>query len=691
MANNNQDDWEDVPLEQDNQQDDWEDTTEEISAAPAAPSFLDKPSPLGPSLRETGQTVLDFASGTAQGLGMGAIDEIGGMVSAGLETGAEALGFGPGAVDEQLKEQGFQVPEESFLQKYRGYQQASEQEQDAAYERSPWANVAGQLAGGMTGGAALGSLTGIGTGAKGLKSISDIAKDSGKAKAALELLTRGGKSYAQSLPLMIPELAATSKEQLIGPEANPQGVAADVAGGMAFGLPAMLGVQAVSDVAIPKGLDKLKGISNKVDAAVEDSPLMRQAIRSFKHYGEELGVSPRSNKALVEGIEGVEGGTPFALLDTTRATETVNDLLEERNKLGSLTKDALTNDASKKIRIDASDLKSELDSKIEKLELEMPTIKSDNLSKSILDSIKNRNYKNLSPKELKDTLDTVNMYINKMSTYKIPSPEMQDVLELLRPFRKLIDTKLKDTVPDYKVAANRFYEFNRAYLEQPMAGRFDPATKDLYYSDLKKGEQSVIEAYEKLIQQTGFPSKSSMNQLGGLGQLKKATSDFEKQEIARQLPDQPIRSASDFIKKIQHQADDSAIRQSVLQTQENTAGGKLGVLDALGFAPTGRGNINIVAQKLGATKKALGGTWVGDVSTKGADLSRKVFKAPDEYLTGLASKLETTPGLGSMGKALNEAIQSGNSPKKNAAIFTIMQNPSAKLLINADDFQDEEE
>jgi len=87
----------------------------------------------------------------------------------------------------------------------------------------------------------------------------------------------------------------------------------------------------------------------------------------------------------------------------------------------------------------------------------------------------------------------------------------------------------------------------------------------------------------------------------------------------------------------------------------------------------------------------LGGTWVGDVSTKGADLSRKVFKAPDEYLTGLASKLETTPGLGSMGKALNEAIQSGNSPKKNAAIFTIMQNPSAKLLINADDFQDEEE
>jgi hypothetical protein len=77
--------------------------------------------------------------------------------------------------------------------------------------------------------------------------------------------------------------------------------------------------------------------------------------------------------------------------------------------------------------------------------------------------------------------------------------------------------------------------------------------------------------------------------------------------------------------------------------------------------------------------------------TSGVDVSRKIFKAPDQYLKNLASQLQTTPGLSSMGKALTEAMESGNSPKKNAALFTIMQNPNAKLLINADELKDEEE
>jgi len=74
-----------------------------------------------------------------------------------------------------------------------------------------------------------------------------------------------------------------------------------------------------------------------------------------------------------------------------------------------------------------------------------------------------------------------------------------------------------------------------------------------------------------------------------------------------------------------------------------------------------------------------------------AEISKKVFKAPDDYLNNLASKLETSPGLNSMGTALKEALKNGNQVKKNAALFTIMQNPNAKIFINADDFQDDKE
>ena len=460
---------------------------------------------------------------------------------------------------------------------------------------------------------------------------------------------------------------------------------------MALGLPLMLGLhgaEAGVGIASNKGAD----VSKKISDFVEDSPVLKGAIHSFKQYGEELGVSPRSTKALESGTPNLEGGTPFALIDTKRATDITNDLLTERNNLGKLVQNSLVNENSNKIKIDATDLKQELDAAINKLELEMPTIKDDRLSKSVLDIIKNKKYTDLSPKELKDTLDTISMYITKMSAYKIPSPEMQDTLEILRPFRNSIDSKLKTAVPDYGVAAERFYDFNRAYLEQPLAGRFNPDTKDLYYSDLKNGEQSVIEAFEKLIQQTGTPSKSSMNQIGGLAQLKNSTSAFEQKELARNLKDGgPIRNAQDFINKIKLDATDSSVRQSVLQTQENTSGGKLGILDALGFAPTGRGNINLVAQKVGSIKKGIqSGAITGPIVRSPAQISRAVMKAPDNYLLNLASRLDSV-GLKSAGQALKESIETGNTYKKQAALFTILQNPSAKLYINTEDFQDEKE
>ena len=114
------------------------------------------PSIFSESIAPSLQTAQDFSIGAAKGLTAGAMDELGGGLSAALESG---LSYIPGTsayetrqIDEQLKEQGFEIPEESFLQKYRTYQQASEQAQKEAEERSPYASLAGQIAGGITGG-----------------------------------------------------------------------------------------------------------------------------------------------------------------------------------------------------------------------------------------------------------------------------------------------------------------------------------------------------------------------------------------------------------------------------------------------------------------------------------------------------------------------------------------------------------
>jgi hypothetical protein len=661
---------------------------DEFEAAPAieeAPKpsilegFLDKPSPLGPSLRETGQTAADFATGAAQGLSMGALDEVGGLVSAGLETGAEALGFGPGAVDDQLKEQGFDVPEESFLDKYRGYQQASEKEQDAAYDRSPVANIAGQLGGGMTSGSVLGSAFGIGTGAKGLQSISDVAKNSGKAKAAMELLKRGGQSYAQSLPLMIPELAATSKEQLIGPDANPQGVAADVAGGMAFGLPAMLGVQALSDVAVPQMGDKFKGAAKKVEEAFtgEEHPRLRQIAKAFKGYGQEIGINPRSH-----GQDIKAGPEAFALRDEKATSSVLGQLTEADGKLGQEVGNSLQTATEAGRLVDINPDIQAAGARLEELAQTIPEIGNSRRSAAAYEKILS-GQPQLNPLELKTLIDDIDSSIGifKSATNKTPQ-DASTLSELIR-FRSSISDSLKKNVPEYRFAAERFENF-RNVLEQVVSRDRPVEVTNKFYGKLNDGENKLYGSIDDMVKNTQRDDAAAQSSRTSFVKFMEALGEFQKKEVGRAAENPNIQKvipdAEQIRKFLLDASDDSVLRGS----SRSTTQGRSLVPDikewAIGKAPT---SIAFHAGKL--SKKAA------PIAAKAADISRMVFKAPDQYLSNLASRLETTPGLANMGKALTEAIQSGNSPKKNAAIFTIMQNPSAKLLINADELENEEE
>jgi hypothetical protein len=682
----------------------WEDT-EEIQTQPKWEDTEETS-----SIKKALETAEDFSVGAAKGLTAGSMDEIGGWLSAALETG---LSIVPGTsayetrkVDEQLKAQGFEVPEESFFQKYRGYQQASEQAQKEAAERSPIADVGGQIAGGMTGGALLGPALGLGTGGAKLKSISDIARDSGKAKAALELLTRGATSYAKATPLMAAESALTSEKQLLGPESDISGVMSDVGSDLTFGAKAMLGLEATSKLAGPalKAAGEKLGapiekVGEKIEQQIQKSPMLRQMMHSYKHYGKELEISPRSEEAIKKGIEGIEGGTPFSMLNVNRATEITEKILNERKKLGELTAEALNNQNAKKIKINAKDLQNKLKTEIANLKKEMPYFENDRISNSILDNIKDRNYEGISPKELKDNLDAVNAYVEKLSSYKIPSPEMQDTLNVLRNFRSELDNKLKASVPDYRVAADRYYNFNRTYLEQPLAGRFDPKTNDLFYSDVKDGKLELVKSFENLIKDTGSMAQSAQDDTSALSALFKSGKKFEQQELQKLLnkeitPNQLANIDAEYLyNKIQKAADDAAVRRSVLRTQDTTSGGKLGLMEMVGLAPTGSGNLNIGASLVGRTVKMIE-KMPGEIAKKPlvkgtVDLSRQIYNAPAQSLSNVASRLEDN-GFESLGKALKESIESGNTYKKNAALFTIMQNPNARVLIGEDDLQDQE-
>lgn len=685
MDNNNIDDWQDVPV--DNQQDDWQDVE------PQSPSLLstiaNKVKSSGSGLADIAAPVADYANETVQGLGVGAaegmtlgtMDELGGAISAGLETAASYV---PGTdayqsrqVDEQLKAQGFQVPEESFGEKYRGYQQTAAQAAKDIREQAPIAGFVGEIGGGMASGAALSSALGIGQGAQKLKSITDIAKDSGKAQAALELLKRGGKTYAQSLPLLIPEMAAQSEHALIGPGAEPEKVAADVAGGMAFGLPAILGMSAVADVAAPKAGQFIDESSQRIAAAFDDEahPRLRQLKKAYQEYGQKIGIHPRSH-----GADIAEGGQAFAQRDQKAIGSVLTSLQEADSKLGQEVGESLRTATSRGAVLDISPEIEQAATKLTQLAGELPDLVQSRKATQAYEKVLTTKQQ-LTPLELKHLIDDLDYSYNAFkSATQLRPGETNTATEILR-IRQQLSELLKKNVPEYRLKAERFENF-RNVLEQLVSKDKPSDVTNKFLGSLNDVDNKLYSSLDDMIKNVQRDDAASQPSRTAFTNFMDALSKFQERDASRMQVDPSIKQVLpnvDSLRKfILNASDDSVLRGSVKATTQ------------------GRALVPDLKEAIIGKAPTSAAFWMGKMSKapkvqKAADISRAVFKAPDTYLNDLASKLEATPGLGPLGKALTESIKNGNQAKKNAALFTIMQNPNAKLLISAEDLESEQD
>lgn len=659
-------------------------------------------------------TLSDLPRGAAQGMTFNALDELGGALGAGVEKGLEHIPFvekavretgnliskipgfeeyaggqySPSEVNEQLATQGIQVPKESMLDKYRQYQQGIEQNLSESAERSPILNTLGQIGGGITSGTALGGLLGVGKAASGAKSIAEIAKDSGKAKAAMELLKRGGVNYAKAAPAIAAESALTSKEQLIGPNANPEGVAGDVMGGLAFGLPAVLGMQGITDVAVPAAQEKLAKAGQKVSELAAESPLFRQAKLAYQKYGQEYKVNPRNEKAIKEGVEGIEGGTPFALLDKTRAGGIADDVLKKDSQLGAIVGSSLDEASQAGQKIDAQDLVSDTYKKVVAMAEEMPSLTKDENFNKIISKTLSRNYKDASPRDIKNAMDDISNSIERINSYRLPSPELQDALPLLRDFRRGLDQRLKTFVPEYRDAAERFAQYRSTYIEQPIAGGNDPQLDDIYYGSMKKGDLKLQNAYEDLVKRSTGDSQAHEGTEERYAKLLQKAKEFQKNEqgrVAAGKIESPIsQDPAQFMQQIKNMADDAAVRRTTRDVQSTQAGTTLAAKTFAGITNTGRGALLTGSYLAGRATSA-------PLSQSVSKMSRAVYNAPAQTLSNLAAKLESNSAFSAVGKALREGLENNDGTKRNAALFTIMQNPNSRALISSEDFPEEEE
>lgn len=624
-------------------------------------NILDKPSPLGPTLRESGETAMDFATGAAKGATLGAADEIGGVLSTGLE---KLAGLIPGTdayeaaqIDEQLKAQGFTVPEESLMETYRGYQQASEQAQEAASERSPIASTLGELGGNIATGVAAGGALGIGktaADAQKAKPLLDIMSQEGKLKAGLELLKRGGTTAAQAAPIMALESVAGSKNQLVGPDAQPMEVGKDVLDNLLFGGTALLGMQGVSDIAAPAA----KKAADVATEAMTDTAFGKKMKTAFD-WGQDIG-NPLSatNQPKLERE-----------LLTTNPEDLMSRIKTAKGKLGKDVGDSLAKAEKAGQIINVSDSLTDTLNSLNYTYKNLIDIQENPKARQIFQKIQ-QGATDLTPTEAKFLLDDVNSAISRFGNMKTPGPLIENkVIPGLQKFTKTLSEQLKTEIPEYGISAKRFAEFTNLVPEQIMSGDVPVGVTDIFMGDMRNADPKLYKGIKNLATTSTAEGTSSESSRQAATLLKE---NLDKLKASQ--PDLPFESDK-FMKDIGEFSDKT---QTLREMQTVKAPVKTlktsGVLAGLG--------------ELGGGGTLVASNVAGRVSVPVAKLSKKVYNMPAEKLTQYAQAMENIPGLQMYGKALRQGLENGDTAKKNAALFSIMQNPSARIIFNDNQEED---
>jgi cell fate (sporulation/competence/biofilm development) regulator YlbF (YheA/YmcA/DUF963 family) len=636
------------------------------------------------------ETGLDFLTGASQGATLGAADELAGLLSAGVETGLGKLGIGPSAVDEQLAAQGFDIPQESFLEKYRGYQEAGEQEAQAARERSPVAEFAGQIGGGLLSS----SLAGLNAATLGPKALlSEVAKNQGKSKAALDLLrgtatsgsrltdaaARGVGMFGQASPFLAAESALVSEKDIIGPESDIPGVAGDVASGLAFGLPAMVGLNVAADLpgaAKERVGKRVEQVAERVkkEFADEDNPRLRQMAKSFTEYGQKLGIHPRSHAQDI-------GGLKFSQRDSNAAKTVLDVLNTADDKFGQELGDSIQKAEARGALIDISPDIQAAAQRISDLSAQLPDLGATRKSAMAFDKILN-GMPQLTPVEVKNLIDDLDAAIGtfKSATQK-GAADVGTLNELMR-YRRAVSDTFKKAVPEYAEAAQQFESF-RNVLEQVVSGHRRADVTQIFYGSLRNQDQKVSDKILDMIQNVQKTGQSAGQYRTAFTNFMDALEKFENQQLVKGAPS-ALPSSNSLRQFILDASDDSVLRGSVRQTTESRSIVPDLKEAFLGKAPTSG------AFLAGKATKTIGDIAAKPSVKKLSAISKGIYRAPAQSIANLASKLETTGEFKAVGRALREAVENGDTAKKNAALFTIMQNPNSRAFIGAEDFPDVE-
>jgi hypothetical protein len=620
-------------------------------------SMLSKVGDTLSSLNDTvGGKVMDFGQGVANGASLGLLDEAGGALSALGESAYNKLN----PTNRDLESQGFKIDQPGLPELYRKNQKMIQNELDEGEKRSPYLTAAGNIGGGMlTGGAVLGALGGAGTAAP---TLSQIATNEGKLAALAKLGIRGAKASGTGALLGGVQGAANSKEGGILNKDEFSKLTDDTLSGVKLGAIAGPAMEVIGSGA-SAGLNKAKTALSNLG---EDTPLIRQAKIAYD-YGKN-GVNLLSQKA--KTATGLDNPTLF---DNQRTTSLVKELQAADSTLGAAVPQSLLNSKTETVNIsqDILDSLQQLQTSVgsDPLVGQNPKVKI--LYNKLLSS-----GGQATPTEAKQLLDYVNSTADlfKDST----NPTHKEILKNLFQTSKSFSNSLKEQVPEYAQAAERFAQFRQLVPETILAGSGSPELSGIGFGKIT--DKELENKIKPMLQGVNRSGAAQTPVRENFVQSMNNMTEFEKQEAQRLASGQisePVlkRPVSAIKEQIEKFSDDAVARSSTDALNPHVGAGGVMKNAVTNMADTGlsmiMGGSNMAGRVVNSASK---GTLV--------NLSRAAFNAPDTALHDLATNLQQSSSLKKYGVQLSQALQSPDQNRKNQVLFTILQNPSARDLMS---------
>lgn len=556
------------------------------------------------------RTAQDFGLGAAQGLTLGAADEL---------TGAAKAAYDVATTDKSLSD---------LKELYRQYQDIEQKRYKEAQERSPWAYGGGQLTGAL--------VPGVGA--------------AGAAVRAIRPVTTLGRVLAGSASGAITggvEGLASSEAPIIGgTEGDVSRALSEAKTGAALGgvlggaLETTLGKVAAGTAAAKEGGEKIlekfsypRQLKKIYEAGKEGSDIISDVAKQEALYGER--------KA------GQKIGEQLVKPSTELASE-ITDVLEQATNRG--------------VKIEATQELADTFNGIRNIFGRDRILRADPKAQKVTEYLARFARNDLNPVEARALMSDLGEMAQESD-----NPAFKRILD---EGRKKLRGALGEQVPGYDEAAKAFTKYS-SEVPEFLTGKAISDTKPA------KFVETVSDEVEKFIGAVGRYGTDKATEVKNFKQFADRLRAF-KQAEPNLYAKTGLPEPEAILNSIRSEADMSQMIRTLHNTQSEGFGGGIRSMLAKG------------AYGAGYAERAIGESLAkpGIVKTpaKAAlDLGKRIYQATDDELVNLAEKLIQDPKLATKGQALMDAISTKNMGRRNAILFTILQTPGARELLNQDE------